>query len=58
MSFLHSIVSYLYVSCSSSITWVGGKESLFVCYRLLVIMRFLFVEVSCSSWCLGWAGLF
>ena len=35
-----------------------GRESLFVCYRLLVIMWFLFGEVSSSSRCLGWAVLF
>ena len=35
---LYSIVSYLYVSCSGSITSVGEE-----CYRLLVIMWFQFM---------------
>ena len=46
-SIWYSIVSYLYVSCSGLITSVGeggggggggewGRESSFVCYRLLV----------------------
>ena len=57
---LYSIVSnmYLYVSCSGPITSVGGERVNFVCYRLLVIMWFLFVEVSSSSGCFGWAALF
>ena len=43
---LYSIINYLYVSCSGSITSVGEeRESLFVCYRLLVIIWLLFVEV-------------
>ena len=46
---LYSVVRYLYVSCSGSITSVWGRESYFVCYRLLVIMWFLFREVSSSS---------
>ena len=37
-----SYFSYLYVSCSRSITSVWEeRESLFVCYHLLVIMLFL-----------------
>ena len=35
-----------------------GKKELIVCYRLLVIMWFLFEKVFSSSWCLGWAALF
>ena len=55
---LYSIVSYLYVSYSESITSVGEERAIFFCYRLLVIMWFLFGGVSSSSWCLGWAALF
>ena len=51
---MYSIDSYLYVSCSGTITSVEE----FVCYRLLVIMWFLFGEVSSSSGYLGWAALF
>ena len=54
---LYSIVSFLFVSCSGSITSVGEEIAIF-CYRLLVIMWFLFGEVSSSSLCLGWAALF
>ena len=36
--------------------WV--RETKFVCTSLLVIMWFLFGEVSFSSGCLGWATLF
>ena len=49
----YSIVSYLYVSCSESITSVWEEG-----YRLLIIMWFLFGKVFCSSGCLGWAALF
>ena len=53
------LVIYNYVSCGESITSIREERaSLFVCYRLLVIMWFLFGEVSSSSWCLGWAALF
>ena len=38
------------------VTSVGEERAIF-CYRLLVIMWFLFGEVSSSSWCLGWAAL-
>ena len=38
MSYFCSFVDYLYVSCSGSITSVGGRDSYSVCYRLLVIM--------------------
>ena len=56
---LYSIVSYLYVSCSRSVTVIVlGRDSLFVCYRLHVIMWFLFGEMSSSSGCLGRAALF
>ena len=55
---LYSFVSYLYVSCSGSITSVGEERAKFVCYTLLVIMWFLFEEVSSSSGRLGWAALF
>ena len=50
---LYSIVSYLYVSCSGSITSVGEERA-----NLSAIVYFLFGEVSSSSWCLGWAALF
>ena len=50
MSYFYCIVSYLFVRCKGSITSVGeDRESSFVCYRLLVIMWFLFGEVSSSS---------
>ena len=45
---LNFIVSYLYVSCSGSINAVGEERAIFFCYRLLVIMLFLFGEVSSS----------
>ena len=35
-----------------------AREVLFVRYRLLVTMWFLFREVFSSSVCLGWAALF
>ena len=54
---LYAIVSYLYVSWSRLITSVG-EERAFVCYCLLVIMWFLFGEVSSSYWFFGWAALF
>ena len=47
---LYSIVSYLYVGCSVSISSVGKKE-LIVCYRLLAIMWFLFGEVVLGMGC-------
>ena len=50
---LYSIVSYLRINYLHL-----GRESSFVCYCLLVIILFLFGEVSSSSWCLGWAALF
>ena len=37
----YSIVSYLYVRCSESITSVGEERELVLCYRLLAIMWFL-----------------
>ena len=55
----YSIVSYLYVSCSGSITSIREERAIiFVCHRVLVIMWFLFGEVSSFSWFLGWAALF
>ena len=48
-----------YLIFSGSITSVGEereKELFFFCYRLLVIMCFLFGEVSSGS--LGWSELF
>ena len=48
----YSVVSYSNVSFSRLITSVGEGRA-FICYRLLVIMWFLFGEVSSSSWCLG-----
>ena len=50
---LYSFVIYLYVSGSGSITSVGEESCC-----LLVIVWFLFGEVSSSSGCLGWATLF
>ena len=49
---LYSIDSYLYVSCSGSITSVGEERA-----KLSAIV-YLFREVSSSSGCLGWAALF
>ena len=54
---LYSCVVYLYVSGSGSITSVG-EERAYLSAVLLVIVWFLFGEVSSSSWCLGWAMLF
>ena len=34
------------------------RESYVVCYRILLIIWFLFGDVSSSSGCLGWAALF
>ena len=48
---LYCIVSYLYVSCSRSITSEGEERA-----NLSARMWFLFGEVS--SWCLGWVALF
>ena len=50
---------YLFISSSGSITSDRGERS-FVYYRLIVIiiMWFLFGELSPSSWCLGKAALF
>ena len=51
MSFLYSIVSYLYASCSGSITSVGEEIAKEFCYRLLfynvvsVKLGFLFILV-------------
>ena len=46
--FSYSFVSYIYVSCSGSITSIGE----FFCYHLLVIMLFLFggVTLSLDAW--------
>ena len=49
----YSIVSYLYVSYSESITSVGEEREL-IC--LLSFTCNYMVEVS--SWCLGWAAYF
>ena len=54
---LYAIDSYLYLSGSESITSVVEEEHS-VCYRLLVIIWFLFGEVSSSSGGLGWTALF
>ena len=54
---LHSFVVYLYVSRTGSITSIGEERELFVCCCLLVIMWFLFGEVSSSSGCLGYVIL-
>ena len=56
---LYSIVSYLYVCCSGSITSVG-KERELICmlsFSTCNYVPFLFGEVSSSSGCLGWAAL-
>ena len=58
---LYSIVSYLYLSCSGSITsvWEEEKANFLLSFTaVLVIMWFLFGEVSFSSWFLRWAALF
>ena len=55
---LYFIVSYLYVSCSVSITSVGEERANLSAIVLLVIMWFLFGEVSSSSGCMGWAAIF
>ena len=55
---LYSSVGYLYVTGSGSITSVGEERELVCLLLLLVIMWFLFGEVSSSSGCLGWAALF
>ena len=56
---LFSIVIYLYVFCSESITSVEEERAyLSAIVYLYVIMWFLFGEVSSSSWRLGWALLF
>ena len=52
MSYLYSIVSYLYVSCYGSITSVGEEKVI-----LSAIVWFLFGEVSSSCLCLGWTAL-
>ena len=46
----------LYVSCSGSITSVGEERANLS--AIVVIMLFLFGEVSSSSGCLGLAALF
>ena len=51
-----SVVGYSYVRVNGLITSGEEDESCFFCYRLLVIMEFLFGEVS--SWCLGQALFF
>ena len=58
-------MSYLVFFCCLFIckqTWTNylgwGRESLFVSCCLLVIIWFLFGEVSSSSGYLGWATLF
>ena len=56
---LYSLVSYLYASCSGSITLVREeREVICLTSGLLVSMWFLFGEVASSSSCLGWAALF
>ena len=44
---LYSIVSYLNVNSSRSISSIGEEKAIF-CYRLLVIIWFLFGGVSSS----------
>ena len=54
---LYSIASYLYVSCSGSITTFGEERanlSAIVTCNYVVSVR----RGSSSSWCLGWAALF
>ena len=56
---LYSIVNHFYVSCSGSITSVGGRENyLSAIVYLTVFMWFLFGWVSSSFWFLKWAVLF
>ena len=55
---LYSVDSYLYVSFSGSITSVGEERASLSAILLLVIMCFLFGEVSSSCWRLRWAALF
>ena len=54
---LYSIVSYLYVSCSGSITSVGKRGLIcllsFTCNYVVSVRK-----GSSSSWCFGWAALF
>ena len=50
MSYLYSFVVYLYVNGSGSITSVGEERANL---SAVVIMWFLFGEVSSSSGCLG-----
>ena len=51
----HPDPQLLECSFSGSITFDLGKASrMYVCYRLFVIMWFLFEGVSSSSWCLGY----
>ena len=60
----YSIVNYLYVSCSGLFTSDleererERERELFFCYRLLLIMWFLFGGISSSSWCLGKVAFF
>ena len=50
---MYSIVSFLYVSYGGLITSVGEERAnLSEHYRLLLIIWFLYGEVSSSSWCL------
>ena len=59
MSNMYSVVVYLYIKGSGSITSVGEERAnLSAVVYLYVIMWFLFGEVSSSSGCLGWATLF
>ena len=52
-------MSYFVFFCWLFICKLGwGRGSFFVCYRLFVIMWFLFGEVSSSTGCSGWAALF
>ena len=53
---MYSIVSYLYVSCSRSITSIGEERAYLPAIVYLLLCGF--GEVSSLSWCLGWAALF
>ena len=52
---LHSIVSYLYVSCRGTITSVGEERANFsAIFTCNLICGFCSEGVSSSSWCLRW----
>ena len=57
--FLYSLVGYLYVSGSGSVTSVGEERELISLLYMFTCNYVVSVEeVSSSSVCLGWATLF